>query len=224
MPTRRTDTPRTRRPLLWAIALVLAVLLAGCGDAQPQRISAAELAEAQTFPYYTIYWVGPSFQGRPLTGADGVAAYKPYTGDAVYYGDCVKGNGILGSNGCLMPLKVDTAVYSLHSNVNLGTQRNTIIRGVPAVIFDEGHAIELFTGRLMIDVYSNTGANAYAAAQMLQPLNAGGSSSTPLPLPVYCPQLAGHRSTAVFDLMQRLPGQACEHAKAALSQIAELKR
>lgn len=224
MPTRRTDTQPIRGALLGTLALVLALLLAGCGNAQPQRISAAELAEAQTFPYYTIYWVGPSFQGKPLTGADGVAAYKPFTGDAVYYGDCVKGNGILGSNGCLMPLKVSTAVYSLHSNVNLGTQRNTIIRGVPAVIFDEGHAIELFTGRLMIDVYSNTAADAHAAAQRLRPLNTGGSSGMPLPLPVYCPQLAGHRSTAVFDLMQRLPGQACEHAKAALASIAELKR
>lgn len=224
MPRPRIASPRIRGALLAALAGALALLLAGCGDAQPQRISAPELAGAQTFPYYTIYWVGPSFQGKPLTAADGVDAYKPSSGDSVYYGDCVSGNGVLGSKGCLMPLKVSTVVYALHSNVDLGTQRNTIIRGVPAAVFDEGRAIELYTGRLMIDLYSNTRARAYAAAQQLRPLNAGGPSSGPLPEPVYCPQLAGYRSAAVFEAMQHLPGQPCQNAKTALAQIEALKR
>src|ERR1700739_4864332 len=158
MPTLRIATPRGRHALLGVLAIALALLLAGCGDAQPSRISAAELAGAQKVPYYNVHRVGPSFQGKPLTAADGVDAYKPSTGDSVYYGDCVSGNGILGSKGCLMPLKVSTVVYSLHSNVDLATQRNAIVRGVPASIFDEGRAIELFTGRLTIEIESNTAA------------------------------------------------------------------
>lgn len=223
MPTPSIAGPALRHALAGAVALVLAILLAGCGNAQPRRIGAAELAGAQTFPYYTLYWVGPSFAGHPLTAADGVEAYKPSTGDSVYYGDCVPGNGVLGSKGCLLPLKVTTSIYALHSNVELGSQRNTIVRGVPAAIFEEGRAIELYTGRLVIDLYASTPARASAAAQLLRPLNTSGSSAAALPLPVYCPQLSGHRSAAVFRLMQSLPGRACEEEKVALAQQQALK-
>ncbi|HEV7942660.1 MAG TPA: hypothetical protein VGP17_07650 [Solirubrobacteraceae bacterium] len=224
MPAPRTADPSTRRALLGALAIVLAVVLAGCGDAQPRRIGAAELAGAQTFPYYTLYWVGPSFEQHPITAADGVEAYKPNTGDSVYYGDCLPGNGALGSKGCLLPLKVTTSIYALHTNVELGSQRNTIIRGVPAAIFEEGRAIELYTSRLVIDLYASTPARAHAAAQLLRPLNTAGSSTVPLPAPVYCPQLSGHRSAAVYRLMQSLPGGACENEKVALAQQEALKR
>jgi hypothetical protein len=203
--------------------MLLAVVLAGCGTSQPPRISAAELASARTFPYYTVYWVGQTFARHTLTAADGVDAYKPKTGDSVYYGDCLSGNGVLGSGGCLLPLKVSTSIYALHSNVDLGAQRNTIIRGVPAAIFNEGRSIELYSGRLMIDVYSNSSVRALAAARLLRPLNAAGSSAAPLPLPVYCPELSGHRSKAVFEVMQRLPGDACQSAKAALAELEALE-
>jgi hypothetical protein len=203
-------------------ALLLALALAGCGTSEPPRISAAELASARTFPYYTVYWVGPTFAHHALTAADGVNSYKPNTGDSVYYGDCVSGNGTLDSGGCLLPLKVTTSIYALHSNVDLGPQRNTIIRGVPASIFNEGRSIELYSGRLMIDLYSNSSARALAAARMLQPLNAAGSGSSPLPLPVYCPELSGHRPRTVFEVMQHLPGEACEQAKAALAETEAL--
>jgi hypothetical protein len=213
-----------RTAALLALATLPAAALAGCGTSQPGPISAAELASARTFPYYTIYWAGPTFEHHPVTAADGVQAYKASTGDSIYYGGCVSGNGPLGSNGCLLPLKVRTTVYVLHSNVELGTQRNTVIRGVPAAVFDEGRAIELYTGQLMIDVYSNTAARTLAAANLLRPLNATGTSSTPLPPPAYCPELAGHRSAAVFATMQHLPGQPCQSTKIALAQREALKR
>lgn len=207
-----------------ALATLAVAAPAGCGTAQPGPISAAELASARTFPYYTIYWAGPTFAGRPVTAADGVQAYKASTGDSIYYGDCLSGNGPLGSNGCLLALKVRTTVYSLHSNVELGAQRNTVIRGVPATIFDEGRAIELYTGQLSIDVYSDTEAHALAAANLLRPLNAPGTSEAPLPSPVYCPQLAGRRSAAVFATMQHLPGRPCQRSKLALAQREALER
>jgi hypothetical protein len=200
------------------IGALLCLLTAGCGTSQPKRISAAELAEARAFPYFTVYWVGESFAGRPVTAADGVQAYKQKAGDSVYYGDCVSGNGLLGSAGCLLPLKVTTSIWALHSNVDLGPQSNAIIRGVPAAIFEDGRAIELYSGRLVIDLHSNTSARAYAAAQLLRPINAEGDDRAPLPPPVYCPILDGPRPPALHSLMQRLPGNPCQAFANALAQ------
>lgn len=203
---------------------LLCLLTAGCGTSQPKRIAVAELAEARAFPYFTVYWVGPSFAGRPLTAADGVQAYKQKAGDSVYYGDCVSGNGLLGSAGCLLPLKVTSSIWALHSNVDLGPQRNTIIRGVPAAIFDGGRSIELYSGRLVIDLLSNDSAHAYAAAQLLRPLNAQGDDRGPLPPPVYCPILDGRRPPALHRLMQRLPGSPCQAFAKALAEHEALTR
>ena len=41
-------------PLSW-------ILSSACGTAHPAPISGAELAEAEAFPYYRIYWVGRRF-------------------------------------------------------------------------------------------------------------------------------------------------------------------
>jgi hypothetical protein len=215
---------RLRQAIPALLAALTASLLCGCGASQPPTISSTELAEARSFPYYTLYWVGETFVHRPLTAADGVEGYKPKDGDSIYYGDCVSGESILGSGGCLLPLKVTTAIYELHSNVDLGPQRNTVLRGVPAAIFDEGRAIELYTGRLMVDVYSNNPSRALAAVKLLRPINATGSASGPLPLPVYCPWLNGRRPPSEQALLMHLRGGACEIFKAALAQSKALKR
>ena len=36
---------------------------AAAGPSTPGRSPPRELAEAQTFPYYRVYWVGPAFDG-----------------------------------------------------------------------------------------------------------------------------------------------------------------
>lgn len=205
-------------------AVLAAIALAGCGTSQPPPISATELASAKTFPYFTLYWVGSSFAGSPLTAADGLEGYRAKGGDSLYYGDCVGSEDVLRSGGCMLPLRVSTSIYALHSNVDLGSQRNVVIRDVPAAIFNEGRAIELYTGRLMVEVYSNSATRALAATRLLRPLNAPGSDEGPLPPPVYCPQLAGSRPLALHRLMQRLPGQPCQLAKEALAQQRALKR
>ena len=88
------------------------------------ELTATELAEAQTFPYFRVYWVGRSFDGRPLAAADGLKGYIDKVGDSVYYGDCVNSKGILGGGNCLLPLQVTTVIYALHSNTALGAQHN----------------------------------------------------------------------------------------------------
>lgn len=203
---------------LLLLPLVLAGLAAaGCGTGAPGPIEHGELREAQTFPYFKVYWVGPSFQGSPLAAADGLKGYIAAVGDSVYYGNCVHGKGIFGGGSCLLPLQLTTVIYSLHSNATLGPQRNTVIRGVPATIYDEGRSIEIYTGRVAIDVFSDKFEHALAATRLLSPINAPGSSTAKLPPPVYCPGLSGPIDARLQAVLNRLPSQACQRAKALLA-------
>jgi len=221
--------PRTRPTHAWArrlkcalAALCLALAAAGCGTSHPHPLGAGTLAEAETFPYFRVYWAGPTFAGQPLAAADGQASYDSGVGDSVYYGDCVQGKGIFGGGSCLLPLQVTTVIYGLHSNSTLGPQRNTVIRGVPAVVYDEGRSIELYSGRLAIDIFSDTFAHAYSAALALRPLNAPGSAAGNLPAPVFCPGLSGPTSAQVSRAMANLPGRACQRAAVAEAQKQRL--
>jgi len=204
------------------LAVCLAVAAGGCGTSQPRELTASELSEAQTFPYFRVYWVGRSFDGRPLAAADGLNGYIEKVGDSVYYGDCVNSKGLLGGGNCLLPLQVTTVIYVLHSNAALGQQRNSIVRGVPATVYDEGRAIEIYSGRVAIDIFSDTYAHALRAADELLPLNAPGSASSDLPPPVYCPGLSGPQSASVARVMAHLPGHACQHAAASLAYSKQL--
>jgi hypothetical protein len=218
-------TPKRRAATLALVLATMATVASGCGTAHPRPLESAALAEAQTFPYYKLYWVGPSFIGRPLAAVDGLKSYSAGIGDSVYYGDCVNGKGLLGGGGsCLLPLQVTTVIYRLHSNSALGSQRNALIRGVPATIYDEERSIELYSGRLAIDVFSDTLAHALLAANQLLPLNAQGSSAGKLPAPVYCPGLAGPISPQVHAALSGLPGHPCQKAGAALVASERLER
>jgi hypothetical protein len=211
----RVAHKRSALPALLLVALVACPVLAdGCATGQPGPLSAQSLQEAETFPYYPIYWVGRYFGAYPLTAADGKKSYSSAIGDSVYYGDCVRDKGIIGGGSCQLPLQVTTVIYRLHSNATLGAQSNTVIRGVPAVVYDEGRSIELYSGRQAIDIFSDTFSHARQAAQALRPLNAPGSAIGPLPPPVYCPGLSGPRSGRVRATMSHLPEHACQHAAA----------
>jgi hypothetical protein len=218
-----TSPPMRALTIMLALgALGLALASSGCGTGHPRAIATSELAEVQTFPYYRVYWVGPRFGGHALAATDGLRGYIERIGDSVYYGDCVQSKGIFGGGSCLLPLQVTTVVYRLHSNASLGPQRNAIVRGVPAVVYDEGRTIELYTGRLAIDVFSDTFAHALRATGELLPVNAPGSSSGPLPAPVYCPGLSGAVEPALKRLMAKLPHHVCQRAAAASAYEREL--
>jgi hypothetical protein len=206
-----------------ACALLCVALLAGCGTEHPPPLAGAALDEARTFPYYKLYWVGPRFSGRPLAAADGLRNYSSGIGDSLYYGDCVSGKGLLGGGGsCLLPLQVTTVIYRLHSNAPLGEQRNIVVRGVPATIYNEERSVEVYTGRLAVDVLSDSLANARLAANRLLPVNASGSTSLPLAPPVYCPGLSGPLSPEVRKVMNDLPGHPCQRGAAAESAVERL--
>jgi hypothetical protein len=208
-------------PVLAAIAAA-ATMASGCATGHPRPIDTSALGEAQTFPYYRVYWVGPSFGASPLAAVDGQKGYNMAVGDSVYYGDCVRGKGIFGGGSCLLPLQVTTVIYRLHSNDTLGPQRNTVIRGVPATIYDEGRSLELYSGRVAIDIFSDSFARARRAAMELLPVNAPGSPAGRLPAPVYCPGLSGPRDRQVRAVMASLPRHACQRAAAALALAKRL--
>ncbi len=216
---------RLRRAARAALALLgacAAIAAAGCGTSHPRPILAGELAEAQTFPYYRVYWVGPSFDGYPLAAADGLNGYLPTIGDSVYYGDCVQGKGILSDGDCLLPLQVTTVIYILHSNSSFEAQRNIIVRGVPATVYGGGRSLEIYTGRVAIDIFSDTYAHALQASDELRPLNAPGSASGNLPPPVYCPGLSGTIDPAVARLLASLPRHVCQRTAAQEALTKEI--
>jgi hypothetical protein len=220
MPPAAPPTRRGHRSLAAAclVAALLACLLAtGCATEQPAPISATELAEAQTFPYYRIYWTGPRFGAYPLAAADGRKSYSTTIGDSVYYGNCVAGkSSALGSSGCELPLQVTTTIYHTDSNAGLGPHRNALLRGVPAAIYDGGNSIALYSGRLTINVFSDSLRDALDAVHRLRPLNAPGSATHSLPPPVYCPVLTGPQPARLQRAMQHLPHRACQRAATIL--------
>ncbi|HWX44033.1 MAG TPA: hypothetical protein VNY52_01785 [Solirubrobacteraceae bacterium] len=206
-----TDATRLLPGVACLLAAALLLLASGCATSQPPPISLRELAQAQTFPYYPLYWVGPTFGSYTLAAADGRYNYISTIGDSVYYGNCVSGKTTaLGGGGCQLPVQVTTLIYARHANAPLGTQRNTVLRGVPAVIYDGGHTIELYSGRTAIDVFSDDLSEALRAVRALRPLNAPGSAAEPLPPPVFCPGLSGPRPAAVQSVLRDLPGRPCQ--------------
>jgi hypothetical protein len=205
-------------------ALCAACAASGCATGHPAPIHELALAEAETFPYYEIYWVGPRFMGQPLAAADGQEGYINTVGDSVYYGDCVHGKGIFGGGSCVLPLQVTTVIYSLHSNSSLGPQRNIVVRGAPATVYDEGRSIEIYSGRVAIDIFSDTFAHALGAATELLPLNAPGSAAGNLPSPVFCPELSGPVDATLQKVMDNLPHHVCQRAAASVAFAKSLSR
>lgn len=203
-----------RAPAACLAALVACLLTTGCATTQPHAVATGELAEAQTFPYYPVYWTGPRFGAHPLAAVDGRKSYLSAGTDGVYYGNCLPGkSSALNGNGCVLPLQVTTSYYRRHENIALGDpHRNALLRGVPAIVYDEGRSIELYSGRLAIDVDADDAADAQRAVALLRPINAPGSATAPLPPPVFCPTLDGPQPLTLQHAMWRLPGEACQQA------------
>ncbi len=204
--------------------LLVVLVLAGCGTSRPGQVHGYELVSAQTFPFYRIYWVGPSFGGLPLSAVDGLSGYISSVGDSVYYGNCVQSKGIFGGGSCRLPLQVTTVVYHRHSNQGLGSQRNILIRGVPAVVYDGGRSLELYSGHVAIDVFSDTFEHALRGSQQLYPINAPGSNKGPLPPPVYCPGVYGPVGLEEARVLANLPHHVCEKTLREVEFQESIKR
>ena len=153
-----------------------------------------------------------------LAAADGRQNYSSTVGDSVYYGNCLPGKtSALDGGGCELPLQVTTLTYTRHANASLGAQRNTILRGVPAVIYNGGDSVELYSGRVAIEVFSDDLSEALHAIRKLRPINAPGSDAGALPPPVYCPgplrAAPGCRAGSAADLPRACLPEGGRHAE-----------
>lgn len=177
-----------KRALLLGALTCLGLPSTGCHTRSPPPLSDRALRATRSFDGLTIYWVGRRFEGIPLTAADRPKDYDRSLGIRLYYGDCLGRRRLFASGGCTLPLEINTVHYFPHSNDALGPRVMTRIRGVPAVIYDQGRSIEVYTGPLAIDVFADTPARALRAARALHTLNAGpDTAADQLQPPFYTP-------------------------------------
>lgn len=185
-------------PALTVLATAAATLVAGCGAAErtadrPPEL-AAELDRIQRDREHPVYWLGPSFEGLPLTYAEPSPApaarrsrsgrrppAAPVPGPFLVYGEC-RGEGTGDSYRCTAP-QVQLQHWPLASPAryprHIGCTRTTI-RGAPAAQFD---GFEVYVGRVLVKIYAPTQAQARRAAAGLRSLDESVSATDPLPPP-----------------------------------------
>lgn len=167
--------------------MVSAVVLAGCTTHAVPPLSPAGVATARAFKEFTVYWAGPELGGAAVTEADSPLYFDAPVGFTMYYGNCEPRGG-LHDGGCTLPLKITTSIYSAHSDASFGPQRWVQFHGVPAVIYDGGDDIELYTDRMNVDIVADSAQRAVSAAEALRPFNRGSSADFPaFPQPYFTP-------------------------------------
>jgi hypothetical protein len=183
VPARRIRT----RPIALASAVAATAALAGCTTHQVPPLSATAIAVAREFNQYTVYWAGPQVGNARLTQANSPLYFYSPVGFTMYYGNCEPRGG-LRDGGCTLPLKITTSIYAAHSDASFGPQRWVHFHGVPAVIYDGGDDIEIYTQSKQVDIVADSPARALEAAQALTPFNRGVSVADPaFPQPYYTP-------------------------------------
>jgi hypothetical protein len=105
------------------------------------------------------------------------------TASPVGYGDCDPE----GQESCTVPLEVNTTTEAAPPFKNYagdgGPPRRTSVRGVPAIVFNDGKSVELFTGRVRVDIYTDSPGRLARATRLLRSLNGRPGSGAELPPP-----------------------------------------
>ena len=159
-----------------AVMLALGLALVGsvsAGGGQPSAL--------QSLPLYNA---GERVDGLPLVAVlrrEDTADFASFV-----YGDCVAGDDA----GCAPPAEVQIWP-ACHRNLALynGVQpagapaEQIMVRGVPAVLFDDGTRLELETGRSTAVVFADTRARTLRIAAALRAVDGTVSPGRPLPQP-----------------------------------------
>jgi hypothetical protein len=187
-----------------AIAAVVAVVFLLCCGAQNETESRSADLSAQLERFTregagSSYWLGPSFEGLPLTHAEGspsLTAAGTTTdrapevppppsaaarGPLFIYGEC-NGGGDGDSFRCTGP-QVQLHHWPIASPSRYPDYfscTRTMIRGVPAAQFD---GFEVYVGRSLVRIYARTQAQARRAGAALRSLDGSVAPSEPLPRP-----------------------------------------
>jgi hypothetical protein len=199
IPARERKSDGMRKALL----LVAAALMAGCGAEERTEGSPAGLAEKleriQRESEAGIYWLGPSFEGLPLTHAEGahpelargtsterargVPGPPPSPGPGAFfvYGEC-NGEGDGENYHCTGP-QVQLQHWPIASPSRYPDHfscTRTTIRGVPAAQFS---GFEIYVGQSIIRIHAPSQAQVRRAAAALRPLDGSAGPGEPLPPP-----------------------------------------
>lgn len=185
-----------------AAAITAATLLGACGaEEQPGGAGtdvSAQLERLERGSDGPVYWLGPSFEGLPLTRTEGARPAStpgptqtrdgrpsrppaPAPGPMLVYGECnAEGEG--DSFHCAGPqIQVQHWPLASPSRYPRGHScTRTTIRGVPAAQFDQ---LEVYVGRALLTI-SAPAAQARRAAAALRRLDGSASPPGPLPEPV----------------------------------------
>jgi hypothetical protein len=193
---RRHPLGALRRRLPIAATFAAASVLAGCATHAAPPISKSDFAWARAFKQFTVYWAGLKVDGVPLTAVAKPSAFYSPGGFIAYYGDCGS-RGTFHADGCTLPLKITTAIYSPHSDVSFGPQHWLQLHGMPAVVYHGGHDIEIYTDRQVIDISADSPARALAAAKIVRPFNRTPTVGFPaFPRPYYQPNVSAEQLAA----------------------------
>ncbi|MGO9490515.1 MAG: hypothetical protein ACLQBB_16010 [Solirubrobacteraceae bacterium] len=158
-------------------ALLLALSLGGCGNTLQDKPIPHNILEGMIVAPFPVYWLGDHFQTLAITEA----SHDVSGAFTVQYGNCLQG----GQGTCTPPLRVVTAPDNSFLPGASNTGRATLIRGAPALVSEEGRAIVIPTGPVVVDIYADNTPTALAAARAIAPINRpgvpGGALQAPLP-------------------------------------------
>ena len=164
---------------IMAASLALGVVLVGSVSAGGGQLAAAPSS------FGPLYNAGDRVDGLPLTAVlrrEDTAEFVSFI-----YGDCVSGD----DTGCAPPAEVQTWP-ACRRNLQLyddairrgGLLEPITLRGVPAVLFDDGTSLELETGRSTVVVFAGTRERVLRIGAALRAVDETVSPGLPLPKPV----------------------------------------
>jgi hypothetical protein len=154
-------------------ATTLALALGGCGDTVQDRPIAHNTLESLLVAPYPVYWLGRSFHGLQVTGAE----HDPSGAFSVQYGDCAVG----GQSTCVPPVQIVTSPDNSFLAGGTTPRRTTLVRGVAAFLAQRGRTVEIATAGVVVGIYGDSAALAAAAAQTIVPINELGAPGERLP-------------------------------------------
>jgi hypothetical protein len=161
-----------RRPLALLVA-ACALALSACGDTLQDRPIAHNALQTLLVAPYPVYWLGGSFQRMAITDVD----HDPSGAFSVQYGDCVVG----GQSTCITPVRIVTSPDNSFVPGGSTSRRAASLRGVQALVAQQGRTIAIPTGGVVVSVYAQSARLAAVAAQTLVPINEVGEPGGALP-------------------------------------------
>jgi hypothetical protein len=172
--TQGAGSGRGDRLALKLAALVAVAALVGC-DSDKRTLpdaSKVDLKRLRSTATHPIYWVGPEFDGLPLSQA---------SERLVIYGTCEAPGGWPSEGGCTPPIMIQLEPFELGNwKSAVGCRGVRTFRGVPAV---HQNGLVLFTGRRYVMIIARSADEELRIGRALRPLNGPHRRKLPPPQP-----------------------------------------